>query len=206
MRLIGGFALLVSLGFSATVFAAPVQIVAFGGSNTFGKTVSRAQAYPAQLEARLKAKGYDVVVRNEGVNGITTAEELIRVDSVIPAGTALVIFQPGGNDKRGGRRARGVVKNTKGNISAIIKQLKSRNILVILSTSEFKDIAEEERIPVVDEINRIAPDDMSLDGQHLTAAGYRKVAETLLPVVEEQLKKAGIVANAQPSPTTPTGK
>jgi acyl-CoA thioesterase-1 len=32
-------------------------VVALGASNTFGKGVSRSQAYPAQLEALLRARG-----------------------------------------------------------------------------------------------------------------------------------------------------
>ena len=34
-------------------------IVALGASNTYGKGVARNQAYPAQLEAILRAKGSD---------------------------------------------------------------------------------------------------------------------------------------------------
>jgi acyl-CoA thioesterase-1 len=32
-------------------------VVALGATNTFGKGVSRSQAYPAQLEALLRARG-----------------------------------------------------------------------------------------------------------------------------------------------------
>ena len=71
-----------ALAFSTTS-AEPIAIVAFGGSNTFGKNLPRSEAYPAQLEAQLRAKGYDVVVRNEGTNGQTTADELAKVDVVI---------------------------------------------------------------------------------------------------------------------------
>ncbi|MFI5446604.1 SGNH/GDSL hydrolase family protein [Polaromonas sp. UC242_47] len=78
--------------------AEPIQIVAFGGSNTFGKNLSRSEAYPAQLEVMLRAAGYDVVIKNEGTNGQTTSEELSHLNSAIPNGTRIVIFQPGGND------------------------------------------------------------------------------------------------------------
>lgn len=47
-------------------------IVALGASNTYGKGVARNQAYPAQLEAILRAKGSNVHVVNAGINGDTT--------------------------------------------------------------------------------------------------------------------------------------
>ena len=71
-----------ALAFSTTS-AEPIAIAASGGSNIFGKNLPRSEAYPAQLEAQLRAKGYDVVVRNEGTNGQTTADELAKVDVVI---------------------------------------------------------------------------------------------------------------------------
>ena len=35
-------------------------VVALGASNTYGKGVQRDQAYPAQLEAVLRSRGYSV--------------------------------------------------------------------------------------------------------------------------------------------------
>ena len=75
-------------------------IVALGASNTFGKGVARNQAYPAQLEAILRARGSNVQVVNAGINGDTTQGMLNRVDHAVPNGTSAVILQPGGNDRR----------------------------------------------------------------------------------------------------------
>src|SRR6266481_8050717 len=75
-------------------------VVALGASNTYGKGVARNQAYPAQLEAILRAKGLNVHVVNAGINGDTTAGMLGRLDRVVPNGTSVVILQPGGNDGR----------------------------------------------------------------------------------------------------------
>ena len=47
------------------VRAAQVNIVAVGASTTAGKRVGLEAAYPAQLESMLRAKGYDVSIRNE---------------------------------------------------------------------------------------------------------------------------------------------
>jgi GDSL-like Lipase/Acylhydrolase family len=87
-------------------------VVALGASNTFGKGVARSQAYPAQLEAILRAKGANVRVVNAGINGDTTEGMLRRLDQVVPKGTSAVILQPGGNDRRKGL-ARSDVGNSK---------------------------------------------------------------------------------------------
>src|SRR3974390_3901808 len=77
-------------------------IVALGASNTYGKGVSRAQAFPAQLEALLRASGHAARVVNAGINGDTTGGMLRRLDRAVPNGTTVVILQPGGNDRRKG--------------------------------------------------------------------------------------------------------
>ena len=96
----------VLLAFSALVCgsitgnAAPLRIVAIGASNTHGWYVGNQGAYPAQLQAMLRAKGIDAQVTNAGVPFDTTAMMLRRVDKDVPNGTAIVILQPGGNDLR----------------------------------------------------------------------------------------------------------
>ena len=47
--------------------AAQAQVVALGASNTAGKGVAPQEAYPAQLEAMLRAKGYSGHVVNAGL-------------------------------------------------------------------------------------------------------------------------------------------
>ncbi len=90
------FGLLVAFGvlFGSTAQAATV--VALGASNTFGKGVSPGQAYPAQLEVLLCAKGLNVNVINAGINGDTTGGMLARLDNVVPKGTSVVVLQPEG--------------------------------------------------------------------------------------------------------------
>jgi acyl-CoA thioesterase-1 len=179
------WAVILSIALIGVAHAEPIKIVAFGGSNTFGKNLSRTAAYPAQLEAMLKAKGYDVVVLNEGTNGQTTSNELGKLDSAIPADTKIVIFQPGGNDQRAG------VQNTRSNIETIVRKLLDRKILVLLSGGEGKRaVVKQFDIPTIDEINRLAPDDLQPDGQHLTEKGYRLAAEKMLPEVERLIELA----------------
>src|ERR1700678_1269151 len=66
--------------------AATAQIVAFGASNTAGYGVGSDAAWPARLEAMLRAKGYQATVANAGISGDTTAGMLERLDSGGPGG------------------------------------------------------------------------------------------------------------------------
>ena len=65
---------------SAAAHAKTIQIVAFGDSATAGYLVARNDAYPAQLQRTLRAKGYDVEVRNEGISGDTAAGALSFIE------------------------------------------------------------------------------------------------------------------------------
>ena len=77
-----------------------MRIVAIGASNTHGWYVGNAGAYPAQLQALLRAKQIDAQVTNAGVPFDTTAMMLRRLDREVPDGTEIVILQPGANDRR----------------------------------------------------------------------------------------------------------
>jgi acyl-CoA thioesterase-1 len=79
------------LGTFGLLFASAAQaatVVALGASNTYGKGVSRGQAYPAQLEALLRARGLNARVINAGINGDTTGGMLARLNSAVPKARA----------------------------------------------------------------------------------------------------------------------
>jgi acyl-CoA thioesterase I len=88
---------IMALFWTAAAFA-EVHIVALGDSGIRGKGVPESQAYPAQLEAALRARGHQVTVTNQGVNGDTTTGVLVRLDSAMPPGTNIVILKIGIND------------------------------------------------------------------------------------------------------------
>jgi len=150
--------------------AQTLNVVALGASNTEGRGrgatnmgVPRSQAYPAQLESILRAQGVNARVRNAGVAGDTTAGMLARLSSAVPAGTQIVILQPGGNDaRRGGDEA-----GRAANIAEIQRRLAARNIKVIVLERFGQGIGE----------HRLA------DGQHFSAAGHAAVAARLAPQV-----------------------
>jgi acyl-CoA thioesterase-1 len=151
-KTLGCLAFLAVLNFGA-VSADAATIVALGASNTYGKGVARNQAYPAQLEAILRAKGSNVRVVNAGINGDTTESMLARLDRAVPNGTSAVILQPGGNDRRKGRPDR---------TADIQSRLSGRGIPVImLGNSMLRGLPHQP------------------DGQHLTPEGYHMLAESL---------------------------
>jgi len=161
------------LGFLASgssASAAPLNIVALGASNTAGSGqgshpggVARNQAFPAQLEAMLRAKGYDAHVRNAGIAGDTTAGMLRRLNSAVPSGTQIVILQTGGN---GARRGLGGEAST--NTAQITCELSARGIKVI----------------VLDKLSAYAPESTrDTDGEHYNAQGHAAIAARLLPRV-----------------------
>ncbi len=121
-----------ALAFAFLIFAGTVQaqvrIVAFGDSNTYGMNMARAQSYPAQLEAMLKARGLNVRVDNQGVPGDTSAGGLARVDSSVPAGTRVAIVLFGINDARKGVP----VETFASNLGQILARLKARKVHIVL--------------------------------------------------------------------------
>ena len=115
-------------GSTTGAFARTLQLVGFGDSLMAGYQLAPGDAYPAKLEAALKAKGIDVAITNAGVSGDTTSAGLARIDWSVPDGTDGVILELGANDA-----LRGVPpQETERNLDAILTRLKQRGIPVIL--------------------------------------------------------------------------
>ena len=87
--LVIGFLVAPMLGSANT---AQAQIVAIGASNVAGRGVSSSDAWPAQREGMLAAKGRNVHVTNAGISGDTNAGMLARLDSAVPQGTKVVLL------------------------------------------------------------------------------------------------------------------
>ena len=154
------FAVLVHAGMLAfnSAEARSISIVALGASNTAGKGVSFSSAWPAQLQAMLRAKGYDVRVANEGINGDDTRRMRARLTSAVPGGTQIVILgKPTTNDRK--RRV-----NTNANIAAMRATLHKRGIKTIVITGN----------------HRWANRQLQRDRIHITVAGHRAIASKLL--------------------------
>ena len=138
-------------------------VVALGASNTAGKGVSPSEAYPAQLETMLRARGLDVNVVNAGISGDTTGGMMARLDSAVPKGTRVVILQPGGNDLRKG------AANYAGELRSRLSAMGVK--VVMLPNAMFRGKPHQP------------------DGMHLTPEGYHMLAQQMVGPVASALRK-----------------
>jgi acyl-CoA thioesterase-1 len=164
-RCVSVFLLLAAAVFSASGFVgtAAAQIVALGASNVAGKGVSSSEAFPAQLERMLAAKGYNAHVANAGVNGNTNADLLARLDQAVPAGTKVVLLGTLGGRYNARRLGQG---DQNAEFASIMAKLRSRGIKIIPVTAA-----------------GVTRKHLQVDGVHLTAEGHAAVAARLLPSV-----------------------
>lgn len=187
--------LLLSGGSMSTTFAQevasakPIQIVAFGASQTAGKIVSLEQAYPAQLEQRLKAEGFNVTVVNQGSSGDTTKDERSRLESAIPIGTHIVLFQPGTNDC--GRRRTSESQMSE-NLSAMLSWMKDRQLQVLLLGGDCYEelqatLPGKYGFPYYGKMAQGLKDFPRPDGQHFSAEGYAHMVDLLMPSVKKMI-------------------
>ncbi len=128
-----GLFILASLAAAGAVAAPPakartVQIVDIGDSLTAGHGLPANEAFPAQLQARLRRDGLDVRVVNAGVSGDTTAGGLARLDWVLADKPDLVILALGANDA-----LRGIDPATvRANLAAMIAKIQASGAKLLL--------------------------------------------------------------------------
>jgi acyl-CoA thioesterase I len=181
--------------------ARPV-IVAFGDSLTAGLGLPLNQAYPAQLERRLREAGFPHRVVNAGVSGDTTAGGVRRVDAVLAFHPSLVIVEFGANDGLRGLP----LTQTRTNLASILDRLRSSGVPVVLAgmklppnygpeyTTRFAAIYPDlaltygatlfpfflEGVAAKTQLNQA-------DGIHPTAKGYSIIVDHLMPFLRPLL-------------------
>jgi acyl-CoA thioesterase-1 len=183
----------------------PVRIVALGDSLTAGLGLARADAFPAKLEAALRARGIAVAIENAGVSGDTTSGGLARLDWSVPDGTDAVILELGANDA-----LRGLDPNAaRAALETIVKRLKARRIAVLLAgmlaprnlgpdyarafDPIYPDLASAYDLVLYPFFLDGVAADRALnqgDGLHPTAAGIDVIVARILPKVEELVARA----------------
>jgi len=184
--------------------AAPRTIVFFGDSLTAGYGLDPTQAYPALIQARLRAAGLDDEVINAGISGDTTSGGLARVDWALRRPVDVFVLALGGNDG-----LRGVsLAETRRNLAAILARVRLKNPLVKLVVagmqlppnlgasyaSEFRaifpDVAREANasiIPFLLEGVAAKPELNQPDMIHPTPAGQQVVADNVWAVLKPLL-------------------
>jgi acyl-CoA thioesterase-1 len=162
--------------------AAPVKIVALGDSATAGWLVAKKDAYPAELERQLRAKGHQVEIRNAGVSGDTSAGALKRLDIAVDPDTDIVLVEVGTNDLR----LHVPAVKMRANIAEIVRTLQKRRIAVLLiglGPLDLSGVARANNVPYAQ--FKLPPGKYrARDGAHFNAEGYRIVVARMLPQVE----------------------
>jgi len=165
--------------------AAPLKIVALGDSATAGWLVARTDAYPAELQRQLHAKGHDAVVKNAGISGDTSAGALHRLDLAVDSDTKIVLVEVGTNDLRLHIPA----AKMRANVTEIVRVLQKRRIAVLLiglGSLDLSGIARAAHVPYAQ--FRLPPGKYrARDHAHFNAEGYRIVVARMLPQVEALL-------------------
>ena len=179
---------------------APVRIVALGDSLTAGFGLPRDAAFPARLEAALRARGLAVEVTNAGVSGDTVSGGLARLDWSVPEGTHAVIVELGANDA-----LRGVDPAvTRSALDAILRRLGERHIAVLLTGMRAPPNMGADYVRAFDAVfpalaaaHDVVFDPFFLDGVaadralnqpdglHPTTGGVEAIVRRILPKAEE---------------------
>ncbi len=173
-------------------------IVAFGDSLTEGYGFEPERAYPALLEQRLTAKGYNYKVINAGISGETSSGALSRVDWILRLKPDIVVLETGANDGLMGINPVLVEQN----LNRIVAKLQQNGVTVILAgmkmlanlgltyTQEFEavypKVAASYGVPLIPFFLEGVATRRALnlaDGIHPNARGYEVIADLVLPYV-----------------------
>jgi acyl-CoA thioesterase-1 len=180
-------------------------LVFLGDSLTAGLGLSQEQAFPALIEARLRADGRPWKVVNAGVSGDTTAGGVARLDWIYKGRVDVMFLCLGANDG-----LRGIpVAETERNLRTILDRTQHEGTRVILAGIQlpenygptyrtafaqvFPRLAREYRVPLLPFLLEGVAMDPRLnqpDGIHPTAAGARIVADHVWSVLEPVLHPA----------------
>lgn len=186
--------------------AAPKTILALGDSLTAGLGVGPAEAFPARLEAALKARGHDVKVINAGVSGDTAADGAARLDWALAEPVDAVIVELGANDALRGLP----VAQAEQALDGLLAALGQKKLPVLLAGMRappnlgadyqaqfdgmYERLAAKHGVllyPFFLDGVAAEPKLNQGDGMHPNPAGVDVIVARILPSVERLLGKAG---------------
>jgi acyl-CoA thioesterase I len=181
------------------------RIVFLGTSLTAGLGLDPDQAYPALLQQKIDSAGLPFVAVNAGVSGETSAGARRRVDWLFREPVAVLVIETGANDGLRGQE----VDSLAANIQAIIdranrQQPRPRIVLEGMQAppnyglgysrrfrAAYAELAKRNHVPLVPFLlDGVAGVDSlnQADLMHPTAAGQRRVADTVWRVLEPVLR------------------
>ncbi len=189
---------------AAEPVAKPITIVALGDSLTAGYLLQPDEAFPAQLQMALAAKGHKVRIENAGVSGDTSAGGLQRLEWSLQGGADAVIVELGANDA-----LRGIDPGlTRTALDKIISAIKARGMDVLIAGMKapnnygadyqktfdaiFPELSDKHGAalyPFFLDGVALNPKLVLADGLHPTAEGVAEIVKRILPQVEALIAK-----------------
>jgi len=201
-----GLSLMLLLGLS-DAGPAPRVLLFLGDSITAGYGLDPEQAYPALIQEKIDARGWNFRVVNAGQNGDTSAGGLNRLDWLLKNRVDVLVLELGGNDGLRGLPTATTAKN----LQAIIDRTKAKypDAAVIIAGMKvppnmggdyarrfetvFTDLAKKNQavlIPfVLEGVGGVRALNLA-DGIHPTARGHEIIAATVWKFLEPVLKKS----------------
>lgn len=187
-------------------------VLAYGDSLTAGYGVLPAEAFPALLEKRLRAQGYVVTVVNAGVSGDTSADGLARLDwtlSGLERPPEVVILELGANDALRGEDP----ALMEADLETLIRRFKEQGAVILFTgmyamvnmgdeysaayNAVFPRLAEKHQLafyPFFLQGVAGVPELNQPDGIHPNGQGVTRIVDSILPLVQEVLDRAGCAA------------
>ena len=189
---------------TSTSFAADKVVLFLGDSLTAGYGVKLEEAFPAVIEARLKAEGQDLQVLNGGESGALSAQMKPRFEWYLKRFKQidLVVLIAGGNDARqmvDPKKIEAQLKDTillaqKNKIPVILGGMKIFSNLGVSYTNKFEKLYRNlsqmpgvTLVPFVLEGVAVQKKFNQADGFHPNAEGHKVMAQTLLPYLRRAL-------------------
>lgn len=183
------------------------SVIILGDSLTAGLGLDVSDSFPARIQRKLDAAGYDFHVVNAGVSGDTSAGALRRLDWALGEGTPRVLVVAlGGNDGLRGLPP----EQLEANLSAIIARGRERGLTVILAgmeappnfgadyTTRFRAVyprlAERHGIRLIPFLLEGVAGEAALnqgDGIHPNARGAEMIADLVWASLQPELARAG---------------
>ncbi len=186
------------------------SVIVLGDSLTAGLGLDVGDSFPARIQDKLDAAGYDYRVVNAGVSGDTSAGALRRLDWALGEGTPRVLIVAlGGNDGLRGLPP----EQLEANLSAIIERGRERGLTVILAgmeappnfgadyTTRFRAVyprlAARHGVRLIPFLLEGVAGESALnqgDGIHPNARGARMIADLVWASLQPELAHAGASA------------
>jgi len=192
---------------AAMPVARPPIVLILGTSLTAGYGLPDPElAYPALLQRKADSAGYKVQIVNAGVSGETSAGALRRVEWVLQEPVSVFVLESGANDGLRGQHPDSLRHNLEAILDRVRRQQPPPRILLIGMEampnlgqayrrefrSVYPEVAQKYDVPLVpfllegvagvDSLNQA-------DGVHPTAAGQRRIADTVWRYLEPLLRE-----------------